>query len=268
MQIASSRCDPVQCDVTDYYGQSESVTSYGRKRRRRSTAGKDLMVAGVIHISDRFDLDGDIDNDNDGGDGGGTGGVGEDEYQWSSGQDHEWTSEGRNPKLSSAVAVSCLDSFSFAVGATLFLLAQCALIGAWTYLYHKNRRLKDTGAALQPVGQHSQKPGGHGTVLATVNHPSSPPSSLPDYDHYFGEAGVVWSAASGRLDHESLSLDGGSGLLFDDLLQRRRRTRRSMQPHQQPQEWRRSNHERIQPSNNCLEESADSFCSHMEPRSM
>ena len=61
------RCDPVVCDITDSYGSSRSLTSFGRKRKKRSALAEhdsnhdlgkddDVMVAGVIHISDQFEL--------------------------------------------------------------------------------------------------------------------------------------------------------------------------------------------------------------------
>ena len=52
------RCDPVVCDVPDYHGSSRSIASFGRKKRSAEhDLGKDddVMVAGVIHISDQFE---------------------------------------------------------------------------------------------------------------------------------------------------------------------------------------------------------------------
>lgn len=51
------RCDPVVCDITDYHGSSQSLTSFGRRKRRSTEHQKeDVMVAGLIHISDQFHL--------------------------------------------------------------------------------------------------------------------------------------------------------------------------------------------------------------------
>ena len=46
-----SRCDPVVCDITDHHGSFKSMTSYGKKRKKRSakhsdTKDDDVMVAG------------------------------------------------------------------------------------------------------------------------------------------------------------------------------------------------------------------------------
>ena len=59
-----SRCDPVICDITDHHGSFQSMTSYGKKKRKKRSAKHedvdpkedDVMVAGVIHISDQFEL--------------------------------------------------------------------------------------------------------------------------------------------------------------------------------------------------------------------
>ena len=59
-----SRCDPVVCDITDHHGSFQSMTSYGKKKRKKRSAKHedvdpkedDVMVAGVIHISDQFEL--------------------------------------------------------------------------------------------------------------------------------------------------------------------------------------------------------------------
>jgi len=53
------RCDPVQCDVTDFNGNSQRLASFGRKKREAELQPKDgenIMVASVIHISDKFQL--------------------------------------------------------------------------------------------------------------------------------------------------------------------------------------------------------------------
>ncbi len=55
-----SRCDPVRCSVKDYYGQSRTVTSHGKRRKRRRSlsdkeSGETVRVAGAITITDRFE---------------------------------------------------------------------------------------------------------------------------------------------------------------------------------------------------------------------
>lgn len=61
------RCDPVQCDVTDYNGNTQRLASFGRRKKREISNqfdrqpksldnGENIMVASVIHISDKFQL--------------------------------------------------------------------------------------------------------------------------------------------------------------------------------------------------------------------
>ncbi|XP_059099096.1 uncharacterized protein LOC131893159 [Tigriopus californicus] len=127
------RCDPVQCDVTDYYGKRQTTSSFGRRRRRRrrqiegqDTGSKsDLMVAGVIRISDKFELasrkeqpdtlEREI--------------IREDTH-------NVWTPQ------DSPEHVSCLNTVSFSIGATIFVFVQCVILGAWTYLYYRRERKK------------------------------------------------------------------------------------------------------------------------------
>ena len=98
------------------------------------------MVAGVIHISDEFELGGGNDGDNNGGGGdapfftsvkttgggdvvipGGGGGS----ASSGSGVDYEKSEEGQE---------SCMNTLAAALGAAVFLLIQCVLIGVWTVL--------------------------------------------------------------------------------------------------------------------------------------
>ena len=45
-------CEPVQCDVLDYTGQTRTVDSYGKRRRRRS-ANNGLSLVDFL-ASDRY----------------------------------------------------------------------------------------------------------------------------------------------------------------------------------------------------------------------
>ena len=197
------RCDPVRCDLTDYYGRSNTLKSYGRRRKKRSssspssaTDGEDneLMVAGVIHISDKFELEdsGELDKpgnegnlkkkqDTNRGQGGGGAGT-----RHSGGED-VWTRYNRD---------SCLNTSSFAIGATLFLVAQCLLVGFWTFLYYKKKREKEeevscsmSESVLQEQFHQrrprtpTMKPMRHQRVMSTAA--SSTDSGLADYDPYF-----------------------------------------------------------------------------------
>ena len=60
------KCEPVQCDVLDYTGQTKSVDSYGRKKRdtsevdvfgkrqKRATNPEEMLVVQSLKIVDRY----------------------------------------------------------------------------------------------------------------------------------------------------------------------------------------------------------------------
>merc|ERR1711902_189432 len=54
------KCEPVQCDVLDYTGQTKSVDSFGRKKRsiiertKRATNPEELLVVQSLKIVDRY----------------------------------------------------------------------------------------------------------------------------------------------------------------------------------------------------------------------
>ena len=65
----------MRCDVTDFHGTSRNVNSYGKRKKRSASSSamfdqghggppteagqdnQDVMVAGVIRISDKFELE-------------------------------------------------------------------------------------------------------------------------------------------------------------------------------------------------------------------
>ena len=57
------KCEPVQCDITDYTGQSRTVDSYGRRKKRdlglvrrtkRRAEMEEALVVSTLHIVDRL----------------------------------------------------------------------------------------------------------------------------------------------------------------------------------------------------------------------
>lgn len=122
------RCDPVYCEVTDYYGRTRNLKSHGKRKKREAKMEKDLMVAGVIRISDKFELDEKSVNRNE---------------DFAEAPQGVWNEEGAAPPTTtSQTSSSCLNTFAVAMGATIFLLAQCVIIAFCTYLYHKHKRHK------------------------------------------------------------------------------------------------------------------------------
>ena len=130
------------------------------------------MVAGVIHISDEFELGGDNDEANKGDvlftssvktSGGGdviVPGGGDDS---GSGVDYE---------KSGVEQESCMNTLAAALGAAVFLLIQCVLIGVWTALCRRRRR---------KCAEETDGAAAHKTACEIAG------SSLRDYDPYFAE---------------------------------------------------------------------------------
>ena len=271
------RCDPVRCDVTDYYGRSNNLKSFGKRKKRSSSSSEgednELMVAGVIHISDKFELE-DSTKSKDQGDSDSNHGVikndGTDHFGGSSSSGEEvWTQQYNGD--------SCLNTASFAIGATIFLLAQCLLVGFWTYLYYKRKRQKEdevnssiSEAVLQDqFHQRRQRT----PVTATRHHRMAPASSstdsgLADYDPYFVDPfdvpalGVVSFDDSGVMTTESVPAHRchQGGIRFQ-------KKQKQHLPHQR----RRSGGHHNSSSSSSLEEemsSTESSLSSLEPRNL
>lgn len=124
------RCDPVRCDVTDYYGREQRVQSFGKRRKRSSDDEEDFMVAGAIRISDKFDLEEEQKTD-----------VNSNDIENTS-NDVTWSHKEEEH------SDSCGNTFALAFGALIFLLAQCALIGVWTFLYFKRKKERQSEKQL------------------------------------------------------------------------------------------------------------------------
>ena len=122
------------------------------------------MVAGVIHISDEFELGVDKDNDSDG--------------------DAPFFTNGMKNNAGDVIlpgvdykaddGESCMNTLAAALGAALFLMIQCVLIGVWTALCRKRR--KCATAVHADNGDEARQ-----TPLEVAG------SSLREYDPYFAE---------------------------------------------------------------------------------
>ena len=129
------------------------------------------MVAGVIHISDEFELGADKDNDSDGGDtpfftNGMKNNVGDVILPVKGGVEYE-AGEGE----------SCMNTLAAALGAPLLLMIQCVLIGVWTALCRKRRKCA--------TAAHGEADGGDAATRQAVSEVAG--SSLREYDPYFAE---------------------------------------------------------------------------------
>ena len=59
-------CEPVLCNVEDYYGIERRVDSYGKRRRRRdvnSTNDEDMLLVQSIRIADKFQFNKEMENE-------------------------------------------------------------------------------------------------------------------------------------------------------------------------------------------------------------
>ncbi|XP_037816602.1 uncharacterized protein LOC119606991, partial [Lucilia sericata] len=151
-------CEPVQCNQEDISGEYKSLLSFGRKRRslnvtasfgngvadagnqehhhqqhqpqlrrqRRETTKKpsqeDMLLVQSIQITDKFGFD-------------------KQQQQQSKGSGYD-TSE--TVFIASDVTTQgfCVNAIGIIVAATVFLLAQLAVIAIWTYLYQRRRKLQ------------------------------------------------------------------------------------------------------------------------------
>jgi len=139
------RCDPVVCEITDYHGSSKSLTSFGKRKKRSSehdfnhivdaavgddTKKEDVMVAGVIHISDQFELNQESPFEEDH----------EEENEKSTTTDWNNTNKPEVGKCQEDDS----SFFSAVLCAILFLGVQSILLAGWISFYFKHKNLKDS----------------------------------------------------------------------------------------------------------------------------
>lgn len=135
-------CEPVQCDQEESTGELRSVISYGKRRRRRSALPsqmrEDLLLVQSIQITDKFGFEhrgsepkssnsySEMDA------GGANAGIGEDDDGTSS---------------ASLMGV-CMNLGEAIVAGTVFLVAQIAIIAAWTFTWQRRRQILKHQEAL------------------------------------------------------------------------------------------------------------------------
>jgi len=139
------KCEPVQCDVLDYTGQTKSVDSYGRKKRsimersKRATNPEELLVVQSLKIVDRYgkrekqlpQLPGNVGND------------------FQSGE------ENLPEDITNTVyETDCLDKSSMITGAIIFLAAQLIIVIMFALIWRRNQRNNDKGLSMMesPTG--------------------------------------------------------------------------------------------------------------------
>jgi len=139
------KCEPVQCDVLDYTGQTKSVDSFGRKKRsiiertKRATNPEELLVVQSLKIVDRYgkrekqlpQLPGNV------------------------GNDFQSVEENLPEDITNTVyETDCLDKSSMITGAIIFLAAQLIIVIMFALIWRRNQRNNDKGLSMMesPTG--------------------------------------------------------------------------------------------------------------------
>ncbi|XP_066591191.1 uncharacterized protein [Prorops nasuta] len=142
-------CEPVQCDQEESTGELRSVISYGRRRRRRSTGSssqsrEDLLLVQSIQITDKFGFERE---------GKATNGS-------SVSRDTVFI---ENEDAGSGGMGVCINLGEAIVAGTVFLVAQIAIIAAWTFSWQRRKQILKHQEALSVSvsvpGMHSGSPG-------------------------------------------------------------------------------------------------------------
>lgn len=124
-------CEPVQCDQEESTGELRSVISFGRRRRRRSTssqAREDLLLVQSIQITDKFGFERDGKPSN-----------------MNTTRDSNFI---ESEDVSSGFMGSCINLGEAIVAGTVFLVAQIAIIAAWTFTWQRRRQILKHQEAL------------------------------------------------------------------------------------------------------------------------
>lgn len=123
-------CEPVQCDQEEATGELRSVISYGKRRRRRSAGSQtreDLLLVQSIQITDKFGFEHDSKASNA-------------------------SSASRDTVFVESEDISsmgmCINLGEAIVAGTVFLVAQIAIIAAWTFTWQRRRQMLKHQEAL------------------------------------------------------------------------------------------------------------------------
>ncbi|XP_073816775.1 uncharacterized protein [Musca autumnalis] len=173
-------CEPVQCDQEDISGEFKSLLSYGRRRRsvnvtasfggnhlrqRRETTKKpsqeDLLLVQSIQITDKFGFD--------------------KQQQSKSNSNHMGYDANETVFIASEAASQgfCVNAIGLIVAATVFLLAQLAVIAIWTYLYQRRRKLQPySNEGMSNASSYGSHSAGSSASTIVGNVPNARSESL------------------------------------------------------------------------------------------
>lgn len=134
------KCEPVQCDIMDYTGQSRSVDSYGRKKRwlndlirtKRMADPEEVLVIQTLRIVDKKQLK-------------------------TSTKNLTRTDLARNSQLDTYDLIDttlangrCVDDTSLIAGAIVFLTIQILVLVFWTLLWKRKRSVMAKEVIMPP----------------------------------------------------------------------------------------------------------------------
>jgi len=148
------KCEPVVCDVEDYYGMVRRVDSYGRrKRRRRSNAptnkniskDEEMLLVQSIRIADKFQFD--------------------DEAMRKRRPFDPESAASAADDIKASFQKPCVTMATLLLAAAVFLATQVALAGAWIYFWQSPRREADRIRALPAAAAAAAAAAYHGHTL-------------------------------------------------------------------------------------------------------
>merc|ERR1719510_1979630 len=141
------KCEPVQCDVLDYTGQTKAVDSFGRKKRsimervKRATNPEEVLVVQSLRIVDRY----------------GKREKHQPKLPASIDQDLKSVEENISEDIAhthSVFEADCLDKSSMISGAVIFLALQVIIVILFAIIWRRNQRNNDKSLSLMesPTG--------------------------------------------------------------------------------------------------------------------
>uniref|UniRef100_A0ABD2WSI8 ZP domain-containing protein n=1 Tax=Trichogramma kaykai TaxID=54128 RepID=A0ABD2WSI8_9HYME len=148
-------CEPVQCDQEESTGELRSVISYGKRRRRRSTSGghgqtsrEDLLLVQSIQITDKFNFEQQQQQQHKANISSSSTSYTRDNVYADIGEDLSSLGGGSSSMPTSGLMSLCMNLGEIIVAGTVFLVAQIAIIAAWTFAWQRRRQILKHQEAL------------------------------------------------------------------------------------------------------------------------
>ncbi|GFY47512.1 uncharacterized protein TNIN_237211 [Trichonephila inaurata madagascariensis] len=117
-------CEPADCSMRSFDGVSQRITSFGRKRRKRSSVEEDeLVVVQTIHITDKFGFD-------------------RESRKMDNSLEEQDPFANRGDEIVSNP--TCLNMAGLVISCSLFLVAQLVVLLGWAFFWHRRTKTKPT----------------------------------------------------------------------------------------------------------------------------